>query len=795
MWQRPRNLLMGVSILVAAWVPAGSLPAAAESRVALVIGNGAYQHAPALANPLHDAADVGAALARLGFAVTRLEDADYAALRRGLLEFTRAAAAADIAVVFYAGHGIEVDQRNFLVPVDARLLSDRDVEFETVPLELVSRAVDGASGLRVVILDACRENPFAVSMQRAGATRAIGRGLARVEPSGATLVAYAAKEGTVAADGEGRNSPYSRALLTHLEEPGLEVGLMFRRVRDAVMAATGGRQEPFTYGSIPSRGAYLVDPPTPTTDDRPTAESPATDRLTAEQLAVERLEAERELLFWESVKDSDIAASLQAYLDRYPGGTYEVLARNLLQEMQMAVASAEAPAAAKLPPPSGDPDPEAVEAGLGLERSDRRRIQAGLAALGFDPGPADGLFGRGTRGAIGKWQAAQGGVVTGYLDAAAAKTLLAAAPEPEEPAEDLRLVAERAFWEEVSDSEDPADLEGYLAAYPGGAYAMLAQRRLDRLAALADDAAFADAQAAGTAAAFEEYVGRYPAGRHVAVARAEAERLRAALAPGRVFRDCSHCPEMVVVPPGSFMMGSPASEEGRFDDEGPVHQVTIAKPFAVGKYEVAFAEWDACVAAGGCVSYHPDNIEWPGGRLCSCPGMTQRRTLAGCRARRESGIGCRAKPSGNMRHGPARRVPSISGRQSPKTKPTSAGASSWRPGSIFGRLRAGRFQQIVSVCTTCTGMSGSGSRTAGTTAMPVPRPAGTPGPRATATNASSAAEAGSSVPATYAPPTGLASTPGGGASLRVSELPGRLPLESRLLFLGSPVGGAPCSNR
>ena len=229
--------------------------AVAGQRVALVIGNASYAHAPALANPLNDASDIGAVLERLGFAVTRLENADQAALRRGLQAFALAASASEIAVVFYAGHGIEVDQRNYLVPVDARLASDQDVEFETVPLELVSRAVARASGLRLVILDACRENPFAASMQRAGATRSIGRGLARVEPSGETLVAYAAKEGTVASDGDGRNSPYSAALLGHLAEPGLEVGLMFRKVRDAVLASTGGRQEPFVYGSLSSRGA------------------------------------------------------------------------------------------------------------------------------------------------------------------------------------------------------------------------------------------------------------------------------------------------------------------------------------------------------------------------------------------------------------------------------------------------------------------------------------------------------------------------------------------------------------
>ena len=164
--------------------PVFAVPTQATERVALMVGNATYAHAPALANPLHDAVDVGAALARLGFTVTRLENADYAALRRGLRDFAQAASSSEVALVFYAGHGIEVDQHNFLVPVDARLASDQDVEFEAVPLELVLRAVARASGLRLVILDACRENPFAASMRHAGATRSVGRGLAGVEPAG-----------------------------------------------------------------------------------------------------------------------------------------------------------------------------------------------------------------------------------------------------------------------------------------------------------------------------------------------------------------------------------------------------------------------------------------------------------------------------------------------------------------------------------------------------------------------------------------------------------------------------------
>ena len=195
-------------------------PVWASQRVALVIGNAAYEHAPGLANPLNDAGDLGAALGRLGFKVTRLDNAGYDKMRRGLRAFTRAASTAEVALVFYAGHGIEVDKRNFLIPVDARLQSDREVEFETVSLDLVSRAVEGASGLGLVILDACRDNPFAAAMKRSGAKRSIGRGLARVEPSGETLVAYAAKGGSVAADGRGRNSPYTTALLAHVEERG-----------------------------------------------------------------------------------------------------------------------------------------------------------------------------------------------------------------------------------------------------------------------------------------------------------------------------------------------------------------------------------------------------------------------------------------------------------------------------------------------------------------------------------------------------------------------------------------------
>ena len=236
-------------------------PVLAAQRVALVIGNAAYAHVPRLSNPPNDAEAISASLGRLGFTVTRLADAGMAELIKGLRAFKSAARGSEIALVFYSGHGIEVDKRNFLVPVDARLASADDVEYEAVSLDLVMRAVGRNSGLGLVILDACRDNPFAAAMQRHGSTkstRAIGKGLARVEPTGETLVAYAAKEGTQASDGEGSNSPYTTALLSYLEEPGLEVGMMFRKVRDAVLKATGNDQEPFVYGSLSSEGVYLA---------------------------------------------------------------------------------------------------------------------------------------------------------------------------------------------------------------------------------------------------------------------------------------------------------------------------------------------------------------------------------------------------------------------------------------------------------------------------------------------------------------------------------------------------------
>ena len=211
----------------------------AEKRVALVIGMSRYQQVPRLANPARDADAMSALFSKAGFDVVDSErDLGISDLRRVIRQFAETSRNADISVVYYAGHGIEVDGTNYLVPADARLLSDFDIEDETVSLDRLLQAIDPAKRLKLVILDACRDNPFSKTMKRSVASRSIGRGLAKIEPAMSdTLIAFAAKAGAVASDGDGQNSPFATALIKYIAEPGLDLRLAFGRVRDDVLSA------------------------------------------------------------------------------------------------------------------------------------------------------------------------------------------------------------------------------------------------------------------------------------------------------------------------------------------------------------------------------------------------------------------------------------------------------------------------------------------------------------------------------------------------------------------------------
>ena len=257
-----RRLAIFVAAVIAACFASGS--ALADKRVALVIGNSNYQNVATLTNPSNDATSVAEMLRKASFDVVESRrDLKYMEMRRALRDFTDKARGADIAVIYFAGHGLEVDGTNYVVPVDAALERDADVDDEAVSLNRILMAAEPAAKLRLIILDACRDNPFARKMKRTlSAARGLGRGLVGVEADRPnTFIAFAAKEGSTASDGDGQNSPFSAALVKHLATPGLDIRKAFGFVRDDVMNATGNQQEPYTTNSLGGNDVSLVPAP------------------------------------------------------------------------------------------------------------------------------------------------------------------------------------------------------------------------------------------------------------------------------------------------------------------------------------------------------------------------------------------------------------------------------------------------------------------------------------------------------------------------------------------------------
>jgi uncharacterized caspase-like protein len=232
----------------------------ADKRVALVIGNSAYQNVNPLANPVNDSGAISATFRSAGFDVVELKrDLNATEMRRALRDFANTVRDADVAIVYYAGHGIEIDGTNYLIPIDAVLEHDIDAFDEAIPLDRLLTVIEPARQLRLVILDACRDNPFNKTMKRTIGSRAIGRGLAKVEPgSPNTLIAFAAKAGSTASDGDSKNSPFTAALVKYLPRPGLDLRKAFGFARDEVLKATNNKQEPFIYGSLGGNDVSLV---------------------------------------------------------------------------------------------------------------------------------------------------------------------------------------------------------------------------------------------------------------------------------------------------------------------------------------------------------------------------------------------------------------------------------------------------------------------------------------------------------------------------------------------------------
>ena len=399
------------ALLLGALLAAGPASGQAGRRVALVVGNDAYGTQTPLVNAVNDARSVASALGEVGFAVERLENATRAELATALADFGDSLRPEDVALFYFAGHGVQVGGVNYLIPTDYAGRSASSLRLTALSAVDV-QAMLGRARVAMLVLDACRNNPY----------RGVrgGEGLARMDPRG-TLIAYAAGAGEFAidaSDDDASNGLFTAKFVEALREPGLSATDLFRRVRREVYAASNEEQRPAVYDDLDYPFVF-----------RPAVVVGGGDAC----------DAETDRLFWESIRASTRPAEFEAYKRRCPRGRYVELADIRLAALRGAV-------------PPGAPS----------------------------------------------------------------------APVPE------------------SVAADP------------------------------------------------------PAGRRV----------------GEVFRDCAGCPEMVVVPAGSFMMGSPASEQRRSVDEGPQHRVTIPSPFAVGVYEVTFAEWDACVADGGCGGYRPDDEGW-----------------------------------------------------------------------------------------------------------------------------------------------------------------------------------------
>lgn len=300
------------AMVIAVWASwLFSVPASAEKRVALVIGNSAYENVARLGNPVNDADAMTSTLKGAGFdVVDSRRNLKIADMRRAFRDFADKSRDSDVAVVYYAGHGIEVDGTNYLIPVDATLERDLDVYDEAFSLDRILISIEPAKQLRLVMLDACRDNPFAKSMKRTIGSRAIGRGLAKVEPTSPnTLIAFASKAGSTASDGDSKNSPFTAALVKHIATPGLDLRRAFGYVRDDVLKNTNNKQEPYVYGSLGGDDVPLVPAKPVATQTAPNDQDAAMQRN------------------YEFALQIGTKPVWDAFIERYPSGFFTALAK------------------------------------------------------------------------------------------------------------------------------------------------------------------------------------------------------------------------------------------------------------------------------------------------------------------------------------------------------------------------------------------------------------------------------------------------------------------------------------
>ena len=639
-------------------LPWGASAAEDERRVALVIGIGAYANAPRLANPARDAQAVAETLGGFGFEVDLALDPDYRHLSAALREFGRKAEESDLALIFFSGHGIQVAGQNFLIPTDASLERERDLAYETLPLNLFLGELGQARRLGLMILDTSRPNPFAGRLGQ-------NPGLSRIDDTPSDVVVASANRADAAAeDGGGEHSPYARALLDELQVPGLELGLFLRRVRDRVHQATNGRQEPYTFGSPGAEPVYLNPlppnrppvassaPPVTVTDDAgpmplgiPTPTDPDGDQLVVQVTGLPRggtvSIGNRALLIGDYLTAEQLkAASFHpdgrqlgevgsfdyAVSDGRGGTAKSAAAITVIPSNHPPVVASETVFRAvanriALPRASDqDGDPLTVRVRTVPERGKLRHrdvpVEAGdrldaaeLGDLTFDPEGAP----PGTAGRLaftvedGRGGEAEGVVVV----------------EVTGPGEAAQVSLDEALWQRLEPTAGETELRAFLALFPQSPFAAEARARLGGIPvaaaeppsrlALARPATVAPsrpqpevslrAREATAKPPAAEAAPKQPPTPPQPTQLAEAVPPQAAMRPsatrsanGPGSQDCPDCPVIVPVPAGRFTMG----RNGGDHSERPAREVIVAKPFGLGRYEVTVGQWKACAAEGGC---------------------------------------------------------------------------------------------------------------------------------------------------------------------------------------------------
>ena len=548
---------------------------AAAPRIALVIGNSEYRISPRLPNPANDARLMAETLRDLGFDVIERIDADQETMQLATFELQDRLVAAGkdaVGLFYYAGHGVQVGGQNYLIPLNTDIKQEREVAIKAVSAGFVLGQMEAAGNrMNFVVLDACRNNPLTRSF------RSATRGLARMDAPRGSLVAYSTGPGEVAADGMGANSPHTLALAEAMRTQDVPAEKMFKLVRNSVMAATGGEQTPWEESSLTGADFYF------SVDVSVAVEAPAAPSITETAATTQQ-----ETLFWETIKESSDPRSFEAYLAQYPSGAFSVLARLKLEQL------GETRTAAVIPPPEPETSvqpavgvyPRAYKPGdtfgefctmldrfVQMAPSDFRSIlgqdddESGIYQVReWMPGADECWFAMDGNAYWCSWEVGEGQQLSRYRN-------ISRATIDCYPGWEVRDDTEFVFIQN--------DFVEIYITYGGGDIDISIEPNETQTAAVVP------LPEPAIPSLVQEIVGIYPQ-------------------PQSVFRnwlkdggDCAFCPEMVVAPVGSFKMGSPASEEGRYDDEGPLHGVDIERPFAIGRYEVTRGAYAKFVADSG----------------------------------------------------------------------------------------------------------------------------------------------------------------------------------------------------